>query len=101
QINAVHVNRASAVLLTIMKTGASSTLDIINSVKGLLPSVAQTLPSSLKLTAVGDQSGFVTDAVSSVIREGVIAAVLTGTMILLFLGSWGSTLILSVSIRVA
>jgi multidrug efflux pump subunit AcrB len=101
QINAVHVNRASAVLLTIMKTGASSTLDIINSVKGLLPSVAQTLPSSLKLTAVGDQSGFVTDAVSSVIREGVIAAVLTGMMILLFLGSWRSTLIITVSIPLA
>jgi multidrug efflux pump subunit AcrB len=101
QTNAVHVNSASAVLLTIMKTGASSTLDIINSVKGLLPSVAQTLPSSLKLTAVGDQSGFVTDAVSSVIREGVIAAVLTGMMILLFLGSWRSTLIITVSIPLA
>src|ERR1700731_3628521 len=101
QTNAVHVNSASAVLLTIMKTGASSTLDIINSVKGLLPSVAQTLPSSLKLTAVGDQSGFVTDAVSSVIREGVIAAALTGMMILLFLGSWGSTLIITVSIPLA
>src|ERR1700730_5651606 len=101
QINAVHVNSASAVLLTIMKTGASSTLDIINSVKGLLPSVAQTLPSSLKLTAVGDQSSFVTDAVSSVIREGVIAAVLTGMMILLFLGRWRSTLIITVSIPLA
>jgi multidrug efflux pump subunit AcrB len=101
QINAVHVNSASAVLLTIMKTGASSTLDIINSVKGLLPSVARTLPGSLKLTPVGDQSGFVTDAVSSVIREGVIAAVLTGMMILLFLGSWRSTLIITVSIPLA
>ena len=73
QTNAVHVNGASAVLLTIMKSGASSTLDIINGVKALLPSVSQTLPSSLKLTAVGDQSVFVTDAVSSVVREGVIA----------------------------
>src|SRR5712675_574608 len=85
QTNAVHVNGASAVLLTIMKAGASSTLDIINGVKNLLPSVSQTLPSSLKLTAVGDQSVFVTDAVSSVVREGVIAAALTGLMILLFL----------------
>jgi multidrug efflux pump subunit AcrB len=101
QTNAVHVNGASAVLLTIMKAGASSTLDIINSVKGLLPSVAQTLPSSLKLTAVGDQSVFVTDAVSSVIREGVIAAALTGMMILLFLGSWRSTLIITLSIPLA
>src|SRR6202011_1640672 len=68
QTNVVHVNGASAVLLTIMKTGASSTLDIINSVKSLLPSVSQSLPSSLKLTAAGDQSVFVTDPVSSVIR---------------------------------
>jgi multidrug efflux pump subunit AcrB len=101
QINAVHVNGARAVLLTIMKAGASSTLDIINGVKSLLPSVSQTLPNSLKLTAVGDQSAFVTDAVSSVIREGVIAAALTGMMILLFLGSWRSTLIITVSIPLA
>src|SRR6267143_1155596 len=101
QTNAVHVNGASAVLLTIMKAGASSTLDIINGVKSLLPSVSQTLPSSLKLTAVGDQSVFVTDAVSSVIREGVIAAALTGVMILLFLGSWRSTLIITLSIPLA
>jgi multidrug efflux pump subunit AcrB len=101
QINAVHVNGASAVLLTIVKAGASSTLDIINGVKSLLPSVSQTLPSSLKLTAVGDQSVFVTDAVSSVVKEGVIAATLTGMMILLFLGSWRSTLIITLSIPLA
>lgn len=101
QTNAVHVNGTSAVLLTIMKAGASSTLDIINGVKNLLPSVSQTLPSSLKLTAVGDQSVFVTDAVTSVVREGVIAAVLTGAMILLFLGSWRSTLIITLSIPLA
>jgi multidrug efflux pump subunit AcrB len=101
QTNVVRVNGASAVLLTIMKAGASSTLDIINGVKRLLPSVSQTLPNSLKLTAAGDQSVFVTDAVSSVIREGVIAAALTGMMILLFLGSWRSTLIITVSIPLA
>lgn len=101
QTNAVHVNGGSAVLLTIMKAGASSTLDIINGVKSLLPSVSQTLPGSLKLTAVGDQSVFVTDAVSSVVREGVIAAALTGVMILLFLGSWRSTLIITLSIPLA
>jgi multidrug efflux pump subunit AcrB len=101
QTNAVRVNGASAVLLTIMKSGASSTLDIINGVKRLLPSVSQTLPDSLKLTAAGDQSVFVTDAVSSVVREGVIAAALTGMMILLFLGSWRSTLIITVSIPLA
>jgi multidrug efflux pump subunit AcrB len=101
QTNAVHVNGASAVLLTIVKAGATSTLDIINGVKSLLPSISQTLPSSLKLTAVGDQSVYVTDAVSSVVREGVIAAVLTGMMILLFLGSWRSTLIITLSIPLA
>src|SRR3981189_351621 len=101
QTNAVHVNGASAVLLTIVKAGASSTLDIINGVKSLLPSVSQTLPSSLKLTAVGGRSVFVPDAVSSVIKEGVIAAALTGVMILLFLGSWRSTLIITLSIPLA
>lgn len=101
QINSVHVNGASAVLLTIMKSGTASTLNIINGIKALLPHVSQTLPSSLKLTAVGDQSVFVTDAVSSVVHEGVIAAVLTGMMILLFLGSWRSTLIITLSIPLA
>jgi multidrug efflux pump subunit AcrB len=101
QTNAVHVNGTSAVLLTIVKAGATSTLDIINGVKKLLPSISKTLPSSLKLTAVGDQSVYVTDAVSSVVREGVIAAALTGVMILLFLGSWRSTLIITLSIPLA
>jgi multidrug efflux pump subunit AcrB len=101
QTNAVRVNGASAVLLTVMKAGVSSTLDIINNVKALLPSIAKTLPSSLKLTPVGDQSVYVTDAVSSVVKEGVIAAVLTGMMILLFLGSWRSTLIITLSIPLA
>ncbi len=101
QTNAVHVNGTSAVLLTIVKAGTTSTLDIINGVKNLLPSISRTLPSSLKLTAVGDQSVYVTDAVSSVVREGVIAAALTGMMILLFLGSWRSTLIITLSIPLA
>jgi multidrug efflux pump subunit AcrB len=101
QTNAVRVNGASAVLLTVMKAGVSSTLDIISNVKALLPSISKTLPSSLKLTPVGDQSVYVTDAVSSVVKEGVIAAVLTGMMILLFLGSWRSTLIITLSIPLA
>jgi multidrug efflux pump subunit AcrB len=101
QINAVHVNGASAVLLTIVKSGANSTLDIINGIKNLLPAVSQSLPSSLKLTVVGDQAVFVMDAVSSVVREGLIAAALTAMMILLFLGSWRSTLIITVSIPLA
>src|SRR3981189_2000917 len=96
-----HVDGKSAVLLAVVKAGATSTLSIISEIKQLLPSVAKTLPASLNLTAIGDQSVFVTSAVSGVIREGVIAAALTGMMILLFLGSWRSTLIITVSIPLA
>ncbi len=101
QTNVVHVDGKSAVLLSVVKAGATSTLSIISGIKQLLPSVAKTMPASLKLTAVGDQSAFVTGAVSDVIREGAIAATLTGMMILLFLGSWRSTLIITVSIPLA
>jgi multidrug efflux pump subunit AcrB len=101
QTNVVHVDGKSAVLLAVVKAGATSTLAIISGIKQLLPGVAKTLPSGLNLTAVGDQSVFVIDAVSSVIREGAIAAALTGMMILLFLGSWRSTLIITVSIPLA
>jgi len=101
QTNVVHVDGKSAVLLAVVKAGATSTLSIISGIKQLLPSVAKTLPASLNLTAVGDQSVFVTSAVSGVIREGAIAAALTGMMILLFLGSWRSTLIITVSIPLA
>ncbi len=101
QLNVVHVNGKNAVLLSVVKAGAASTLDIISGIKKLLPSVAQTMPPSLHITAVGDQSFYVTSAVSGVIREGLIAAALTATMILLFLGSWRSTLIITVSIPLA
>jgi multidrug efflux pump subunit AcrB len=101
QTNVVHVDGKSAVLLTVMKAGVTSTLSIISGIKNLLPSVSQTLPQGLNLTAVGDQSIFVTSAVSGVIREGAIAGALTGLMILLFLGSWRSTLIITVSIPLA
>jgi len=101
QTNVVHVDGKSAVLLAVVKAGATSTLAIISGIKQLLPSVAKTLPANLNLTAVGDQSVFVTSAVSSVVREGAIAAALTGLMILLFLGSWRSTLIITVSIPLA
>jgi multidrug efflux pump subunit AcrB len=101
QTNVVHVDGKSAVLLAVVKAGATSTLAIISGIKQLLPSVAKTLPASLNLSAVGDQSVFVISAVSSVIREGAIAAALTGLMILLFLGSWRSTLIITVSIPLA
>jgi multidrug efflux pump subunit AcrB len=101
QTNVVHVDGKSAVLLSVVKAGAASTLDIVAGIKKLLPSVAQTMPPSLKITAVGDQSFYVTSAVSGVVREGLIAAALTAMMILLFLGSWRSTLIITVSIPLA
>jgi multidrug efflux pump subunit AcrB len=101
QTNVVHVDGKSAVLLAVVKAGATSTLSIISGIKHLLPSVAGTLPDNLNLTAVGDQSAFVVRAVSSVVREGAIAAGLTGMMILLFVGSWRSTLIVTVSIPLA
>jgi multidrug efflux pump subunit AcrB len=101
QTNVVHVDGKNAVLLAVIKAGAVSTLSIISGIKQLLPSVGKTLPAGLNLNALGDQSVFVTSAVSSVVREAVIAAVLTGLMILLFLGNWRSTLIISISIPLA
>jgi multidrug efflux pump subunit AcrB len=101
QTNVVHVDGKGAVLLAVVKAGVASTLSIISGIKSLLPSVGKTLPAGLNLTAIGDQSVFVTSAVSGVIREGVIAAALTGMMILLFLGNWRSTLIITLSIPLA
>ncbi len=101
QINMVRVNGSTAVLMSIVKAGSASTLDVINGVKGLLPLLHEMLPESLKLVAVGDQAPFVVGAVHSVIFEGVLAAVLTGMMILVFLGSWRSTVIIIISIPLA
>jgi multidrug efflux pump subunit AcrB len=101
QINMVRVDGANAVLMTILKSGSASTLDVINGVKALLPKLRETLPGSLKLDTINDQSSFVYAAVNSVIFEGVVAAALTGLMILIFLGSWRSTLIITISIPLA
>jgi multidrug efflux pump subunit AcrB len=101
QINMVRVDGNDAVLMTILKAGSVSTLDVINGIKKLLPRLKETLPASLKLDTVGDQSAFVKDSVDSVIREGIIAAALTGLMILIFLGSWRSTVIITTSIPLA
>ncbi len=101
QQNMVRVNGKHSVLTTIQKNGSASTLDIIDNVKALLPRVLAGSPPGLILKVVGDQSVFVKAAVSGVIREGVIAACLTGFMILLFLGSWRSTLIIAISIPLA
>jgi multidrug efflux pump subunit AcrB len=101
QTNMVRVDGSNAVLMTILKTGSASTLDVIAGVKALLPKLGKTLPASVRLQAVSDQSTFVKAAVSSVIFEGATAAALTGLMILIFLSSWRSTLIITVSIPLA
>src|SRR3984885_4982357 len=98
QTNIVRMNGRRGVLMTILKSGETSTLDIVDGIKGLLPRLKQTLPPALHITPLADQSVFVRAAVSGVIREGVIAALLTGLMILLFLGSWRSTFIITTSI---
>src|SRR6201993_3334234 len=85
-------------LMSIIKAGNASTLSVVSGVQGLLPRIATIVPPELKVTPLSDQSTFVRSAVSGVIREAVIAAALTGLMILLFLGSWRSTLIIAVSI---
>ena len=97
QTNMVRVNGARAVLMTILKAGSASTLSVIAGIKALLPRVEQSLPSGFSLHAVGDQSVFVKAAIFGVLREAVIAAALVGVMILLFLGSWRSTIIIIIS----
>ena len=101
QTNLVQLDGQKGVLMSILKTGGASTLDIISEVKKRLPGIEDTLPPGVKLRYVADQSGFVRASVTSVVREGVIAAALTGLMILVFLGSWRSTLIITVSIPLA
>ncbi len=98
QTNIVRMNGIRAVMMSVEKTGRASTLNIINRVKALLPVIKANLPSTLQLTTFGDQSVFVTAAIKGVIIEAIIAATLTGLMILLFLGSLRSTLIITVSI---
>ena len=98
QTNVVRVDGAKAVLMTILKSGAISTLDVIDGVKRLLPRIKETLPASIIVHAVGDQSIFVKAAIFGVLREAVLASALVGLMILLFLGSWRSTMIIIVSI---
>jgi CzcA family heavy metal efflux pump len=98
QTNVVRQNGRRGVLVSIVKAGAASTISVVNGIRNMLPRVAQTLPPELRIEALGDQSIFVKASVASVIREAVIAAGLTALMILLFLGSWRSTLIIAVSI---
>ena len=98
QTNIVREDGHRGVLITILKAGSASTIDVVKGIRGLLPRIAQTLPPQLKVQPLADQSVFVKAAVSGVVREALIAAVLTALMILLFLGSWRSTLIIAVSI---
>jgi multidrug efflux pump subunit AcrB len=98
QQNIVRQDGVRGVLLTILKNGNASTLSVVNTVKSLLPGIRAAAPKDMKITPLFDQSTFVAGAISDVIREGAIAAGLTGLMILLFLGSWRSTLIVLVSI---
>src|SRR5712664_659216 len=98
QSNVVRRDGSRGTLVTILKTGAASTLDVVAGIRAMLPRVIPTLPPQLAVQPLADQSIFVRAAVSGVIREAVIAACLTAMMILLFLGSWRSTLIIAVSI---
>ncbi|HXM93930.1 MAG TPA: efflux RND transporter permease subunit [Candidatus Dormibacteraeota bacterium] len=98
QTNIVRVDGRRSTLMTIQKIGNASTLDIISAIKQRLPSIKATLPPDLQIRPLGDQSIFVRGAISGVLREALIAACLTGVMILLFLGSWRSTLIIAISI---
>ena len=101
QTNIVHVDGNRSVLLSILKNGSVSTLAIVAGIKQRLADSKGLLPDNLKITPIGDQSLFVRAAISGVAREGVIAAALTSLMILLFLGSWRSTVIIAVSIPLA
>jgi len=101
QTNIVRQDGRRGVLVTVLKGGNASTLDVVSGIKALLPRVQQTLPPQLKIRPLADQSIFVRGAISGVVREAMVAACLTGAMILLFLGSWRSTVIIAVSIPLA
>ena len=101
QTNIVHVNGRRSVLMTIFKSGSTSTIAIVDGIKNALPHIQQLVPPGLKIIPINDQSLFVKAALQGVVREGVLAAALTSLMILLFLGSWRSTVIIAASIPLA
>src|SRR6202166_1723450 len=101
QTNIVRVNGQRSVLLTIQKAGDASTLNVISGIKALLPQIRTTVPPRLQISPLADQSIFVRGAISGVVRETLIAACLTAFMILTFLGSWRSTVIIATSIPLA
>jgi multidrug efflux pump subunit AcrB len=98
QTNIVRSDGKRAALLTVEKTGSTSTLTIIQQIRSMLPQISAGLPKALKITPLADQSVFVKSAILGVVREALIAACLTAMMILLFLGSWRATLIIAVTI---
>jgi multidrug efflux pump subunit AcrB len=98
QTNIVRQNGERGVLISVLKNGGASTLDIVKSLFAQLPADAQLLPKDIKITALFDQSGFVRAAISGVVREALIAGCLTAALILLFLGNWRSTCIIAISI---
>ena len=98
QTNVVRRNGRRSSLLTILKSGSASTLDVVKRIKNVLPQIKSTLPPALNLDPLFDQSLFVKASIDGVLKEGLIAACLTAAMILIFLGSWRSTLIVAVSI---
>jgi multidrug efflux pump subunit AcrB len=98
QQNIVHKDGVRGALLTILKGGSASTLDIVHSLKAAMPRILKTLPPDLDVKEFADQSIFVRAAIGDVVKEGMIAAALTAVMILLFLGSWRSTVIIALSI---
>jgi multidrug efflux pump subunit AcrB len=98
QTNVVRQDGSRGVLVSVLKNGGASTLDIVNNVKALLPRAQATLPADVKVTPLFDQSVFVKAAVQGVIVEALIAAALTALMVLLFLGNWRSTLIIALTI---
>ncbi|MDQ7994411.1 MAG: efflux RND transporter permease subunit [Luteibacter sp.] len=101
QTNIVHVDGNRSVLMTVLKNGSASTLAIIAGIKERVAAMKDGLPANLKIAPIGDQSLFVSGAIEGVAREGIIAAALTSLMILLFLGSWRSTVIIATSIPLA
>jgi CzcA family heavy metal efflux pump len=98
QTNIVRENGRRGTYISVLKNGKASTLDVVDRVKKMLPQITAGLPDDVKLKLLGDQSGYVRATIAGVLREGIIAAVLTALMILLFLGSWRSTIIVALSI---
>lgn len=101
QTNIVRVNGGHSVLMAALKNGDASTLTLVSRIRAMLPQIGESLPSSLRISLLGDASTFVRESISSVAREGIIAALLTSVMILVFLGSWRSTVIIAASIPLA